>query len=411
MPKSKNNRTGRPGVRVQLPLPRKQKKSCNCPKQAPTAWDCAKLAAKAGYRGYKWIMGDDTSMGEGSFDPGTVLTHTTPAARSFKVRGGPPSISSRNGVTTIEGHEFVQTIAGSAAFSATKIDINPGLSNTFPWLAGRANGFEKYRFRALQFLYIPAEAVTTTAGSVYMAADYDPEDAVPTSLASLSTYETQDSDRVYNALGLNLSVERMFDGVQVKRMRQGPVSGDLGLYDPASLIIATISCASSADIGQLWIRYVIDLISPSTEPGTLVPRTLTMYNLSTNQTLVTNVGAAIDFDESLCDGIGLGAPSSGVWTMPVGTYRITVSTTMSTTATESTTIKLSAYKNGAALSPEQSSQDDNASFAANAQMSITSIFYITSNGTDTFEAFVTLIGATGTLTLKADKTRVSIEVV
>jgi hypothetical protein len=41
----------------------------------------------------------------------------------------------------------------------------------------------------------------------------------------------------------------MFDGVQHKKVRCGPVGGDLQLYDAASIIVATVSCTDGSAIG------------------------------------------------------------------------------------------------------------------------------------------------------------------
>jgi len=195
----------------------------------------------------------------------SLLTYTdTPSARQVHVRSRTPIIRTNTNSTIIDGHEQIATVSGSVSFVTTKYQVNPGLG-FYTWLSSRATGWEKYKLRKFEIMYVPAEANTTTPGSVYLAADYDPNDPPPSTLQALSTYETQQNGRVYNAMTLSLSPKRMFDGVQTKYVREGPVASDLSLYDAASFTFASISCANSNPIGQLWVRYVVELISPQTE--------------------------------------------------------------------------------------------------------------------------------------------------
>lgn len=199
---------------------------------------------------------------------------SVPAARTYHVESRPARINTGLRSTTIANHELIATVEGSEDFTATRYAVNPGLL-VYTWLSTQAAGWEKYRFKKLSFVYVPAQAVVTTPGSVYLAADYDPTTGPPTSLQGLSTYETQSNARVFESCSLNIPPKRMFDGVQHKRIRCGNVAGDLQLYDGCSFIFSTVSCNAQFPIGQLWVHYEVEFFSPQTEPTLLVPQNYT----------------------------------------------------------------------------------------------------------------------------------------
>lgn len=328
-----------------------------------------------------------------------------PIARNFRVRNAQPQMRElSSGSTLITGHEEIATVAGSVSFAATRYRFNPGLP-LFTRLSQLAATYEKYRVRRLEFVYVPANAVTTTPGVVYLAADYDPVDAAPASLAALSTYETQDSSRVYDALKLRLSRNRMHDGVQAKKIRCGAVAGDLQLYDVGSVSVATVSCTDSSDIGQLWVYYEIELISPQTNPAAPVPQGFSLWNRSSAQSFTSTVAATLAFDEQVVDGLEL-TNASGVFTMPCGLFEVTANCSLNDSAAESFVAQLAIFKNGAALSPPVASSAYN-SAATEKTHAITCVGYVECSDGDTISVSVTLTGAAGTLTARQDECRIA----
>jgi len=253
-----------------------------------------------------------------------LLTYTdTPAARQVVVKNRPPVVRTGNNATRITGHEQIATVNGSIGFTSTKYQVNPGLG-FYTWLSSRAVGWEKYKLIKFEVMYVPAEANTTTPGSVYLVADYDPTDPPPSSLQALSTYESQVNGRVYNALTLSLSTKRMFDGVQTKYVREGPVASALSLYDAASYTFATISCSDSAPIGQLWVSYVVDLISPQTESALPISPSYSFFTKPElqDQRLTWATLETITFPDVVVNGSGI-AYADGVFTLPKANWHIT----------------------------------------------------------------------------------------
>jgi hypothetical protein len=311
--------------------------------------------------------------------------------------------------TIVTGHEQIATVLGSVAFASTKHPINPGLG-LYAWLSDRARGWEKYRFKKFEVVYVPAEAVTTTAGSIYLAIDYNPSDAAPSTLPAMSTYETQTNDRVYNALRCNFNPQIMFDGVQNKRVRAGPVAGDLGLYDGGSIIVSTISCADASAIGQLWVYYEICLISPQIGPALPVPSSFALYNNSADQTFATGIAELIVFNEVIVDGMELAAPVLGLFTLPAGTYLISGEFRGTNSSAEVTFWDLDFQKNGAVTVPPQTCHVHYTSLAGGDIM-IPFTFYMFSDGNDTMALELTATGAAGTLQLLQDNARIAIRAV
>jgi hypothetical protein len=332
-----------------------------------------------------------------------------PIARSFTMPSARPQISSVAGSTIIRNHEQIATVAGSVSFAASRYRINPGLS-LFAWLSGRARGYEKYRLRKFRAYYVPANTGTTTVGEIYVGFDYDPVDAAPSTLAALSAYETMLAERVYNGLCVDASVKRMFDGVQHKKIRCGPVAGDLQLYDAASVIVGTISCADTSDLGQLWVEYEVELISPQLEPSAPLPQALSMLNLSSAQTFTSTMDAAIEFDQFIVDGLEVSsALDTGVLTMPCGVYLVSGVVTVQDSSAEALTARVRPFVDGALHASQHSNLQ--VTVPANGYNSIPVLVYFTSDGTTTFEMRLTLTGAAGTLKAVADFTRIAIRAI
>jgi hypothetical protein len=86
----------------------------------------------------------------------------------------------------VENDEFIVAISSAAVganFGNTAFACNPGQASTFPWLAGEATQWEKYRFEYLEFYYehdVSSFATAGTTGKVIMSFDYDAADSPPT---------------------------------------------------------------------------------------------------------------------------------------------------------------------------------------------------------------------------------------
>jgi hypothetical protein len=311
----------------------------------------------------------------------------------------------------IEGDIEFLNVNNSTSFSAVRIELNPGLSSTFGTRAANiAKGYERYRFVRLQASYVPTEAVTTTSGQVYLAAEYDPNDDAPSSLQALSTYQTQRNGRVYEKVTLDFNIASMFSGIQSKKVRCGPLPGDLSVHDPGSLILATDSGANANAIGKMWLHFRIQLSSPQTDPSTRTPKDLVALNLSATQALASGVAEPVDFDENITSGFTLTNDGSGVYTAPCGAFRIHADVNFQNSASEASVFAVELLVNSASTTPPQVSVVSLTTVATN-RVHVASDFFASLDEGDTLTILVTATGAAGTLTLVPDATRLFVQAV
>lgn len=233
-----------------------------------------------------------------------------------------PRVQTNSNNTRISGHELIASVYGSVGYSATKVPINPGLP-MFTWLSQQAHGWEKYKFLKLELVYVPSNAVTTTPGSVFLAADYDAEDPVPADLQALSTYETQASGKVYTAVSLSPPYKRLNDVPGHKFIRDTAVAAKLSLYDPCSFTIATIDCVDTSALGQLWVNYEVELISPQSQVRVLTVGGLAQFSSVGTENVSSGVDTKCPFDTRVSENLKVESDVNNVdFTAPKGVYKV-----------------------------------------------------------------------------------------
>jgi hypothetical protein len=332
-----------------------------------------------------------------------------PAARDYTVRFQDPTITGSAGNTRIVHCEQVLAINGSDAFTVQQLQLNPGLSGSFPWLSGRASGYEKYRIHNFGVSYVPSKAVSTTVGNVCLAFDYNPDDGTPSSWANISTYESNVSGMARSMISLKAKANRLHDQCGHLQVRCGPVGGSLKFSDGASLLIATEDCADSSEVGKIYLSYDIELSSPQTEPGTKVSRSTATWRLASDQTFTSTVAADLNFDTVADNGLGL-TEVGGVFTLPCAQYLITLTTRFYDTSGETLSSVIDLYIDGVTASPGQCARESLA-VVATGSYQMTRQFRVDSTGSNTCSFRTTLTGAAGTLSAIADCTMVTFQVI
>lgn len=280
-----------------------------------------------------------------------------PLTKSYHVEPKPSRMSSAGKNTVIDGSELFATVDTLLVpeFNSKIYRFNPGL-DLYPRLSKIALAYEKYTVRKLQVVFVPTRATTITPGSVYLAADFDPCEAPPGNISALSTYEVQSSTRLFDKCVLDIPPSRMHDGVRAKKMRCGPVAGDLSLYDACSIVVATFGCEDQIGIGQLWIHYELVLISPQVEPTRPVPVTISRGKFFSSYTLASGVPYVVPFQfdgvepldsppaKKIVNGLGIQTvpDSLGSLIFPCGTFlvRCGMYTLVGSTLSSSTNIKI-----------------------------------------------------------------------
>ena len=204
--------------------------------------------------------------------PKSVGITKVPVSINVKTKNSAPKVraSGRNFIVTHK--EYIGDFtAANASFAASRYNVNPGLSSTFPWLSAIANRFESYLFDDLRFIYEPI-CPTSTPGSVMMAVDYDAAESAPTNKVTLMSYSGANRSSPWDKTSFDARAPdlRKF-GIQ-RYIRSGtpPTGTDIKTYDVGSFFIASQNTpASATTLGELYVQYTVKLFTPQIQVGAL----------------------------------------------------------------------------------------------------------------------------------------------
>ena len=191
--------------------------------------------------------------------------------RQFHGRTPQVDRSSSNGDVTVTHTEFicpviVPTGVASQFYCAASLNLNPGLPETFPWLANLAGAFEMYKFHSLNAHYLTREG-TTQSGSVMMAYDYDSLDPPPISEQQLGNYQGVREFVVWDNASLRASPVALSGGMTRKFVRLNDLDAeqDLKMSDSGQLFVVVPDAGNYLNdevIGKLWLTYKVTLYTP-----------------------------------------------------------------------------------------------------------------------------------------------------
>ncbi len=194
---------------------------------------------------------------------GVSVASASAAQGTMTVSYKPQYSISNKGDITIERREFVMDVSGSAAFFLETFPINPGNQDLFPWLAAIAVNYERYRFEALEFLYVPACATTVT-GSTVMSIDYDVTDSAPSSKAAMMQDLSSSSNSPWQPMCMKADVAsaNAIGPSRYTRLGGVPAGSDPKLYDIGNFYLANVGQAGSTLVGELHVKYKVRLMTP-----------------------------------------------------------------------------------------------------------------------------------------------------
>lgn len=231
------------------------------------------MGALAGGRsGYDQGANFSKYMGWGDYSGGSVsgnqLIDGTGSQQRIEVNP-----MNNTGDIFISHSEFVQNVTCSSAgatpslFQVTDYPVNPGLSQTFPFLSQLAQCFVLYELQGLMFHYKPnsgeSGSASNSLGKVILATNYDP-DALPyVNSIQMENYDYANSSKP--SLGMVHGVETaVHQGVtNMLYVRNGSVTKskvftDIGVFSVATEGIP-FAGAGTAILGELWVTYKIRL--------------------------------------------------------------------------------------------------------------------------------------------------------
>jgi len=207
----------------------------------------------------------------------------------------PPAVinSMNNGNVIIRHREYIGDVIASAPFANTAFPLNPGMGETFPWLSQIATSFEKYRWRGMifEFKSMSSDAVLSTStssalGTVIMSTLYNPYDDPFTSKIQMENYEFANSCKPSCSMIHPIECARRTNASNIMYIRTSNViEGDLRLYDPGTFNIAVQGMqASTGVIGELWVSFEVEFISPKFSPSSDIP----FAHFGTSNASITN---------------------------------------------------------------------------------------------------------------------------
>lgn len=187
---------------------------------------------------------------------------------------GVPKVHAGKNSVTISHREFLGDITGSTGFNSRVYTLNPGSSNTFPWLSNIAGMFQSYKFKGLVFTFNSTSAdalnsVNTALGTVVMSTQYNV--ALPTFLnkAEMEQYEYTVSGRPSKNLVHCVECDPSLQVMEHLFTRTGslPAGQDYQFYDWGNFQFATVGMQAAATIGELWVSYEVEFLKPRIASG------------------------------------------------------------------------------------------------------------------------------------------------
>lgn len=191
---------------------------------------------------------------------GAVLA-STPAA--FSAVGTTVRIARREMVGTLTASSTNFEYLG-VSNQENGYDLSPTTGALFPWVSQIATAFERFRFRRLRFEVVSGNPATS-AGRLYIAADPDWDDSVPTTVSQLMGLRAARSSSVWESLSLDIPIVEF--GGDVWRYCSPFVRGTQG--EPRTSFIgffmAACSGAPANSTFDLWVDYEVELTCPTSE--------------------------------------------------------------------------------------------------------------------------------------------------
>jgi len=295
-------------------------------------------------------------------------------------------------------------VSGSTGFATTSFPLNPGQAATFPWLAGEAKLFEKYRFLACEFYYRPqvsAYGLNGQAGKVMISCDYDASDAPPANKQQVEDTHPHADCMPYEEVHLSLETAEMFNTSDAKYVRPGglPGAADIKTYDAGTISVSTVGNQNTTNIGELRVRYTVELSVPVLESATTAPvnNSVTWYQSTSPEALTTATPTTLALASKYANGLGA-VNTSGSFVLPAGNYLVDIYGVFEDTATETFEALLNLDYNGVNVGNSNNKLIGNIAAGVTPYITLSGSYFVVTNGTAAITVIADAIGAAGTLT-------------
>lgn len=162
----------------------------------------------------------------------------------------------------VKKREFITDVVPSSKFTPKKIEINPALPESFPWLSGLAPSFQKYKILKFKVCYEPSQS-TVVPGMFMFAPEFNVTDGLPISKIELLEYSYATRGPIWKSFSKDISTK---DIMQYKEYYvRNTDTTSLVLYDPFFLVYATDNVSTDLNVlGEIWFEYEIEFSIPQT---------------------------------------------------------------------------------------------------------------------------------------------------
>lgn len=229
-------------------------------------------------------------LGMGDYDEDILARGPEPAANSILAgasdgkKGGQyarimresasdvPSMHEDGLVTRVAHREYIgDVLSSTAAFTPLEFALNPGMKETFPWLAYVAQNYTQYQFLGLVFEFVSeGSEYTNSAGLGYTAlsSQYDAAAAAYVDKRSMLNAQFADAAKPSKSFQhwIECSPNKVVDPRRNIRCAANPSNTSINDYDIGKTTLAVGgNVAGSAVIGELWVSYDVLLFVPRSQ--------------------------------------------------------------------------------------------------------------------------------------------------
>lgn len=193
-----------------------------------------------------------------------------------------------SGTTRVRHSEFVKDIPPSFDFTVENFKINPGETELFPWLSTIAQRFESYQFKNFNIRY-ETTSPTNTGGTAIITVDYNPTANIPTSKTQALAMESAVRTPVWGSVNhrsLRHNLEKR-KSYYVRKPALSVIDPDLYDVGQAMMMVEGVPPDSSGNVGEMYVDYEVDLITPVLDTDISVSDTVKFIS-GTNPTSATD---------------------------------------------------------------------------------------------------------------------------
>jgi hypothetical protein len=165
--------------------------------------------------------------------------------------------------------EYLGNVIGSTDFASTIYRLNPGISDSFPWLAGIARNYQQYRFNGMLFQFVSTSAfalnsINSALGKVILATNYNAEDQPFDSTVAMLSTQFSNYGRPAESLthAIECAPQETPDNCLYIRTDIEQKGKDLRFTDLGFVQLATEGMQSDSEVGGLWVTYDITFLKP-----------------------------------------------------------------------------------------------------------------------------------------------------